>query len=95
MSRDVSLTKNYLYGKYGYYCEVCKRRFEPKELTGHHIIMKCKGGSANVKNILIACYHCHFVVINSIKYNSREYWRLMNKSLAHRDPEDIGNFPYS
>ena len=95
MSRDMRNTKEYLYNKYGCYCEVCKKKFPKKELTGHHIIMKCRGGKIDIRNILIACYHCHFGVINSIKYNTKEYWYLMNKSIAHREPEDIGNFPYS
>ena len=35
-------------------------------------------------NILIACYNCHFGVINKIEYDSKEYWELMNKCLEHR-----------
>lgn len=95
MSREMHSVKSYLFARYGCYCEVCGRKFKPNELTGHHIIMKCKGGKINRHNIMLACHHCHFVVINSIPYNTKEYWRLMWKSLAHRDPEDIGNFPYS
>ena len=93
MSREMHLVKEYLYSKYGCRCEVCKRWFKPCELTGHHIIMKCRGGNISKTNILIACYHCHFGLINNIVYNSKEYWDLMHKSLAHRNPEDIGVFP--
>lgn len=95
MSREVHVVKEYLYKKYGCRCEVCKRAFSRNELTGHHIIMKCVGGMATKTNILIACHHCHFTVINNIPYNTEEYWRLMHKSLEHRNPEDIGFFPYS
>ena len=76
--------KERLYQKYGTYCEVCGKKFEKTELTGHHIIMKCKGGKITEDNILIACWHCHFDVINHIKYDSEEYWELMCKSLRHR-----------
>ncbi len=95
MSREMHSIKSYLFARYGCYCEVCRRKFKPNELTGHHIIMKCKGGKIDRYNIMLACHHCHFVVINSIPYNTKEYWQLMWESLEHRDPEDIGNFPYS
>ena len=93
MSREMRAVKEYLYGKYGCYCEVCKKAFNKNELTGHHIIMKCKGGKINKENILIACHHCHFVVINDLEYGTKEYWELMRKSIEHRDAEDIGRFP--
>ena len=93
MSREMRCVKEYLFKKYGCRCEVCKRSFKPKELTGHHIIMKSKGGKVKNTNILIVCYYCHFVLINSMKYNSKEYWTLMRQSLEHRNPEDKGNFP--
>lgn len=93
MSKEMHNVKKYLYQKYGGRCEVCGKKFEFQRLTGHHIIMKCKGGRITRKNILLACYYCHFDVINHIKYNSIEYWSLMWQSLEHREPEDKGNFP--
>ena len=94
MSRQTKAVKEYLFDKYGYYCEVCKKRFKRSALTGHHIIMKSKGGEASIENILIACHYCHFVVINDLEYDSEEYWELMYRALKHRSPEDIGKFPF-
>lgn len=84
MSKEMKVVKENLYSKYGTRCEVCGKEFSRAELTGHHIVMRCKGGKITEKNILLACHHCHFVVINSIPYNSKEYWELMEKSLQHR-----------
>ena len=78
------VVKRLLFRKYGCKCEVCGRDFNASELTGHHIIMRCKGGEISEENILIACRNCHFNIINHINYDSEEYWALMNKSLEHR-----------
>jgi 5-methylcytosine-specific restriction endonuclease McrA len=84
MSKEMRNVKERLYQKYGTYCEVCGKKFKKTELTGHHIVMRCKGGKITEGNILIACWHCHFDVINHLKYDSKEYWDLMRKSLEHR-----------
>ena len=94
MSKEMRNVKEYLFNKYGLYCEVCGKRFDKNGLTGHHIVMKCKGGKISKKNILLACYHCHFGVINNMEYNTEEYWTLMLQSLKHRDPEDKEDFFY-
>lgn len=88
MSKQMHAVKDKLYAKYGKYCEVCGKKFKANKLTGHHVIMKSRGGEISEKNILIACEHCHFEVINKIKYDSQEYWDLMNKSLEHRKESD-------
>lgn len=84
MSKEMSRTKEKLFNKYGCRCEVCGKEFKKNRLTGHHIIMRCKGGRISEENILIVCYNCHFGIINHIEYDSTEYWELMNKSLEHR-----------
>ena len=84
MSKQMGAMKEYLYSKYGCRCEVCGKEFAKDELTGHHIVMRSKGGEVTEDNILIACYNCHFGKINHIKYDSKEYWDLMRKCLAHR-----------
>lgn len=84
MSKEMRVVKDKLYQKYGKVCEVCGKKFKKEQLTGHHIIMRCVGGKITEDNILIACYGCHFGVINTIEYDSDEYWALMNASLAHR-----------
>ena len=76
--------KEYLYSLYGMRCEVCGKEFPRDQLTGHHIIEKSHGGEISEDNILTACCNCHFGVINHIKYDSDEYWELMNKCLEHR-----------
>ena len=86
MSKEMKAMKEYLFYKYGQRCEVCGKEFRKSELTGHHIIMRSKGGEITEDNILIACYQCHFGRINHIEYNSEEYWKLMNESLKHRKP---------
>lgn len=87
MSKEMRAVKDYLIVEYGCRCEVCGREFERRELTGHHIIMKSKGGPITVDNILLACCNCHFGRINHMKYDSKEYWELMDKSLEHRKGE--------
>ena len=87
MSKEMKVVKERLFAKHGMRCEVCGRILKRRELTGHHIIMKCRGGKITEDNILIACYDCHFGWINHIKYDSEEYWELMNKSLEHRNNE--------
>ena len=87
MSKQMQSVKESLYRKYGLRCEVCGRELKRKELTGHHIVPKRIGGEISEKNILIACYECHFGRINYIEYNSEEYWELMEKSLRHRTEE--------
>lgn len=84
MSKKMHAIKDKLYAKYGKRCEVCGKKFKAKDLTGHHIVMKSRGGEISEENILIACEHCHFEVINKMKYGSKEYWDLMNKALEHR-----------
>ena len=84
MAKDLQMVKQSLFSKYGLRCEVCGKEFSKAELTAHHIIMKSKGGKATEDNILIACCNCHFGKINHMRYNSKEYWELMKKSLAHR-----------
>lgn len=88
MSKEIRAVKDYLFGKYGLRCEVCGQEFGRAELTAHHIIMVCKGGEASVENILIACKDCHFKKINKMEYDSKEYWLLMKKSLAHRETNE-------
>lgn len=84
MSHEMKAAKEYLFDKYGCRCEVCGKEFKKTELTGHHIIMRSKGGEISETNILICCYNCHFGKINHTEYDSKEYWELMNKSLEHR-----------
>ena len=89
MSKKMHAIKDKLFEKYGKRCEVCKRKFKAKGLTGHHIVPKSCGGEISEDNILITCYQCHFEVINNTKYDTKEYWDLMNKSLAHRKESDV------
>lgn len=84
MSKEMKAVKETLFSKYGCKCEVCGKKFNKDKLTGHHIIMRCKGGEISEENILITCYNCHFGVINHMEYDSKEYWELMRKSLEHR-----------
>lgn len=84
MSKEMRIIKDKLYRKYGKRCEICGNTFKKEYLTGHHIIMKCKGGTIDEDNILIVCYNCHFGCINHIEYDSEEYWNLINKALEHR-----------
>ena len=87
MPKQMRAVKERLYSKHGCRCEVCKKEFKKDELTGHHIIMRCKGGKITEGNILIACKNCHFKVINKLEYDSEEYWDLMNDCLEHRKKE--------
>lgn len=84
MPKEMKIIKERLYSKYGQKCEVCGKEFGKADLTGHHIIEKCRGGKISEDNILITCYHCHFAVINHMQWGSDEYWDLMYHSLEHR-----------
>lgn len=87
MPKQMQIVKDKLYAKYGKRCEVCGEKFRKDKLTGHHIIQKSCGGEIKEENILIACYNCHFGIINKIEYGSEEYWELMKKCLEHREKE--------
>lgn len=93
VSKEMHNVKTYLYNKYGGRCEVCGQPFALRELTGHHVIMKCRGGKITIKNILLACYYCHFVTVNDMPYNTAEYWEAMNNFMRHREDVDKENFP--
>ena len=84
MSKQMRVVKDKLYAKYGKRCEVCGEKFKKEKLTGHHIVPKSFKGEISEDNILIACEHCHFNVINKIEYDTKEYWELMHKCLEHR-----------
>lgn len=84
MSKEMWAMKQYLFQQYGQRCEVCGKEFEQNQLTGHHIIMRSKGGEISEDNILIVCCNCHFNKINRMDYNSKEYWKLMNECIRHR-----------
>lgn len=88
MSNQMCTIKDKLFVKYGKRCEVCGKKFKKEKLSGHHIVMKSVGGKINEDNILIACYNCHFGVINKIEYDSEEYWELMHKCLEHRNKNE-------
>ena len=88
MAGEMRIVKDSLFAKYGLRCEVCKKEFSEEELTGHHIIMQCRGGPTTEKNVLLACVKCHFEVINKIEYGTEEYWELMNECLKHRQKEE-------
>ena len=91
MSSKMRTIKDKLFAKFGKRCEVCGEKFKKEKLSGHHIIMKSHGGQITEDNILIACYNCHFGVINKIEYDSDEYWELMEKCLRHRNEEPASN----
>ena len=72
--------KQYLLATYGKYCWLCMRKFDSKKLTIHHIVPFHISGTTNIKDSMILCEHCHFEVVNKVKYGTKEYDELMAKA---------------
>lgn len=72
--------KQYLLKTYGRYCWLCMEKFDTKELTIHHVIPFHISRTTTVKDSMILCEHCHFDVVNKVKYGTKEYDELMAKA---------------
>lgn len=72
--------KQQLLMTYGRYCWLCMKRFDTKRLTLHHVIPFHISKTTTFKDSMILCEHCHFEVVNKVKYGSKEYNELMAKA---------------
>ncbi len=84
-SRNTKAAKAELFARYGTYCWLCRRKFDKKKLTGHHVVPFRICNCTKTDNIFLACEHCHFDVINKIPYPSKEYDELMEQMRSFRD----------
>ena len=73
------LVKQQLFEKYGYRCWLCNEEKHKDKLTLHHIHQICFTHNTTFEDFMILCCDCHFGVVNKIKYDSEEYWDLMNE----------------
>ena len=48
-----------IFAQQGRACLICQAVFLYEEMTRHHIILKCRGGSDNDANICLICRPCH------------------------------------
>ena len=79
--RDANWTtvKYQLLSDYGNMCWLCHRRFTRDHLTIHHVHAFKDTKKTTYEDSCILCWDCHFGVVNSVQYNSEEYWKLMKK----------------
>jgi 5-methylcytosine-specific restriction endonuclease McrA len=76
--------KQKLFDDYGYVCWLCGKEKPREKLTLHHIHQFCYTHTTTYDDSMILCESCHFGIVNRIKYNSKEYWKLMNEILEKK-----------
>lgn len=76
--------KQRLFDDYGYVCWLCDKEKTREKLTLHHIHQFCYTHTTTYDDSMILCCDCHFGIVNKIKYNSKEYWQLMNEILEKK-----------
>ena len=79
-----SRVKQRIFDDYGYVCWLCDKELPREKLTLHHIHQFCYTHSTTYEDSMILCCDCHFGIVNKIKYDSKEYWALMDKILAKK-----------
>lgn len=87
-NRNMRFIKEELCSKCGHYCWLCKKEFDKRILTGHHIIQFSVCKCTKKDNIAILCYNCHFGIVNYLPYPSKEYDELMDKILEFKKQKD-------
>ena len=80
--------KQRLFDDYGFVCWLCDKEKPREKLTLHHIHQFCYTHSTTYEDSMILCESCHFGIVNKIKYNSKEYWQLMNSILDKKRKDD-------
>jgi len=83
--KNMKPIKDELYAEHGHVCWLCGKKFKKGKLTGHHAIPYRDCHCTTKDNVLIACQHCHFKIINNLPYPSREYDSVMQKMRDFRD----------
>lgn len=77
---DKMIVKQFLFENYGFRCWLCGKTLSEHQLSLHHVIpfriCKC----SKIDNAMILCLHCHMIRVNSLVYDSPEYWELMKKA---------------
>ena len=76
--------KQQLFDDYGYVCWLCDVEKPREKLTLHHIHQFCYTHSTTYEDSMILCCDCHFGIVNRIKYDSKEYWELMDAILEKK-----------
>lgn len=77
--------KDVLYETHGHYCWLCTKKFPAQKLTLHHIKPRAFKGQTTLANGMILCQNCHFNIVNRIKYNTTEYWEVMDEALKNAE----------
>ena len=81
--------KQRLFDDYGYVCWLCDKEKPRETLTIHHIHQFCYTHTTTYDDSMILCESCHFGIVNRIKYNSKEYWKLMNEILKKKGRPEV------
>ena len=84
-----SRVKQRIFDDYGYVCWLCDKELPREKLTLHHIHQFCYTHTTTYDDSMILCESCHFGIVNRIKYNSKEYWKLMNEILKKKGRPEV------
>jgi 5-methylcytosine-specific restriction endonuclease McrA len=70
-----------------YTCQHCGAKEDPSNLTFqvHHIVFKCKGGSSDPDNLLLACPFCHKHFYHSDGYPKGNRHRVSRRKKGKRN----------
>lgn len=58
-SRIVKYSRNNIFLRDEYICQLCNEQFEPKDLTLDHVVPRARGGKTCWTNIVAACKECN------------------------------------
>lgn len=81
--------KQQLFDDYGYVCWLCEKELSREKLTLHHIHQFCYTHTTTYDDSMILCEKCHFGIVNRIKYDSKDYWKLMNDILKKKGRPEV------
>lgn len=72
-----AVVKSRLLEEYGNMCWLCHRRYSRNQLTLHHVHPFRSTHKTEYNDSMILCQDCHFKIVNSKTYDTKEYWDLM------------------
>ena len=71
--------KSSLMADFGNMCWLCHRRYPRSQLTLHHVHAFRHTHKTDYNDSCILCKDCHFKIVNSKEYDTKEYWDLMQR----------------
>lgn len=69
-------TRDYVFNRDGYCCQMCKESLNDLTLSIHHIKPRKKGGTNHPKNLISLCVRCHDIAeeYEMSKRSMLQYW---------------------